>query len=126
MRFLRKKTKKSSSDTKIYLKNIRKALVSYDKAIDEWATDESKYHWVATQYLSLKAVLDWAFGGSQKESNIRYKPDDRDFARYGMAKELAAKDLQRADSNVEKAWACGTLAELEMLSIHYNRGGSRK
>ena len=120
------KNGKSSPNPKTYLENIRKALTSYDQGSDEWVTDESMYSWVATQYLSLKTVLDWAVGGSQQESNIRYKPDAKDVFRYKMAKQVAGQDYLRAISKIDQAWACGTLAELEMLSIHYTNLTSRQ
>ncbi len=108
-----------------YMINLRKAISCYKRALDQWATDESRFHWVATQYLSLKAVLYWATDENQEEIRNRYAPDDRDNALYEMAKELAKRDLQSADADFAKAWSCGTLAELEMLALHYKRAGRR-
>ncbi len=57
-------------------------------------------HWVATQFLSLSVIL-----GEKVE----------DFW-WGLARYSAEQTLQRA-SSLDRAWAHGTLAELEMLSI---------
>lgn len=124
---LNTKEENSPDSAHAYQKNIRKALACYDRACDEWTTDEDKFHWdwVATQYLSLKAVLFWESERGKKENKRRYDSDDRDYARYEMAKELAKNHFQKADSNIAKAWACGTLAELVMLSLHYKKGSRR-
>lgn len=124
---LNTKEKSSPDSAPAYHKNIRKALACYDRACDELVTDEDKFQWdwVATQYLSLKAVLFWDSEKGKKGNKRRYESDDRGYARYEMAKDLAKNNLQKANSNIAKAWACGTLAELEMLSLHYKKGSRR-
>jgi hypothetical protein len=114
-----------ADEKKNYIQHLIQALCSYDQAIDQWATDQSKYHWAATQYLSLKAVLYWESQTKDRERK-KYWPDDRDYARFAMAKELASKDSMHAEENRERAWACGTLAELEMLSKHYEASKRRQ
>lgn len=109
-----------------YLRFLKKALADYDMAIDQWAIDDSKYHWVATQYLSLKAVIFWSLTERNFGNPDRYKPSDKDLARYEMAKELAADDIHKTDSKIAKAWACGSLAELALLSRHYTRGTKQR
>ena len=116
----------SSEKRDTYLENLRIAMANYDQAIEQWGTFGSKYHWAATQYLSLKAVLYWFFENEEGQTKDRYKPDDRDFARYVMAKELALKNINMPDSSIEKAWAYATLAELEMLSKHYGIDAERE
>ena len=98
---------------KIYM---GRALANYDRAFNEWATDESKFHWVATQYLFLKAVEDW------DDNDQDIEVTEPKIARYLMAKELALYDLDNAQSGTLKAWACGTLAELALLSACYHTG----
>ena len=78
------------------------ALAYYRKAMDEWASGEKKDHWVATQALSLGAVLE-------------VKPDPSTF---NLARELARRDLTRDSADVQ-AWAHGTMAEPEMLSLYH-------
>jgi len=81
---------------------LNKALAHYRRAMDEWASSGDKHHWVATQALSLGAVLG-------------DKPDEPTFT---LARELARRDLSRAQADTQ-AWAHGTMAELEMLSIYH-------
>jgi hypothetical protein len=83
------------------------ALAYYRKAMNEFALAENKHHWVATQALSIGAVLG-------------APPDPRNF---GLARELAARDLGRA-SGEALAWAHGTLAELEMLGPYHTGGAA--
>jgi CHAT domain len=81
---------------------LRQALDYYRKAMEEWAVAEERHHWVATQALSLGAVLATA-------------PDERNFR---LARELANRDLENP-SPVQRAWAHGTIAELEMLGPYH-------
>jgi hypothetical protein len=78
------------------------SLDFYRRAMDEWAPDGEKHHWVTTQVLSLKAVLNEA-------------PDP---ASYYIAMTLARRGLDRS-SRSEQAWAHGTIAELELLSAYH-------
>lgn len=81
---------------------LEQALGWYRTAINQWAVDEDKYHWVATQALCLMAVLK--------------QPAEP--ATFLMARQLAERDLtNRADSL--RAWAHGTMAELEMLAVYH-------
>jgi len=84
---------------------LAQALAYYRKAMDEWASAEQKHHWVATQALSLGAVL-------------KAKPEP---ATFNLARELATRDLAR-DSAEAQAWAHATLAELEMLGPYHTSG----
>jgi len=61
-------------------------------------------HWVLTQYLSLCAILD----------------EPADHARWIVARQLAKSQLQR-DSAADRAWAFGTLAELDLLGTVYGK-----
>ncbi len=67
-----------------------------------WSMDEDKFHWVATQALSLMAVLRQA----------------REPMTFLMARQLAERDLAKSVGSW-KAWAHGTLAELEMLATYH-------
>jgi hypothetical protein len=84
------------------------SLSSYRRGMDEWATDRDKYHWLATQALALGATLE----------------KRRDPVVFEMAYKFAERDL--SDLDVEtRAWAHGTLAELELLrSFHKNLKGT--
>jgi len=84
------------------------ALTYYRKAMDEWASTGEKHHWVATQALSIGAVL----GGVP------------DVSTFSLARELAGRDLLRG-SPEGQAWAHGTLAELEMLGLYHLRDAPR-
>jgi len=88
--------------------SLREALGYYRKAMDEWASTAERHHWVATQALSIGAVL-------------KASPDASTF---NLARELAARDLLRGSSE-EQAWAHGTLAELEMLSLYHLRDAAQ-
>lgn len=81
---------------------LRDALAYYRKAMEERALSEEKHHWVATQALSIAVV-------------IRDAPDLRNFT---LARELALRDLERGSPEA-RAWARGTLAELEMLAWYH-------
>jgi hypothetical protein len=81
---------------------LNDALAYYRKAMDEWALAEDKHHWAATQALSIAAVL----GGPREPGT------------FVLARELAARDLARPAPGV-RAWAHGTLAELEMLGAYH-------
>lgn len=80
------------------------ALSFYRKAVGEWALAANKHHWVATQALSLSAVL-------------KAPPDPRTFR---LARELADRDLQCPEFP-RRAWAHGTIAELEMLGAYHTK-----
>jgi hypothetical protein len=81
---------------------LKKSLAWYRKAMEQWAMDEDKYHWVATQALSLAAVL-------------QQPPEPEAFL---LARHLAKRDLAGSKGS-RKAWAHGTMAELEMLTTHH-------
>lgn len=88
---------------------LQDALRWYRRAIDE-ASDETpaKSHWVTTQALSLIAIL-----GQAPESNL-----------LRLTQILATRELDRlplGTNNVERAWAHGSLAELEMLATYHRR-----
>ena len=83
-------------------KALENSLVWYRKAMAQWAMDEDKYHWVATQALSLTAVL-------------RQPPEPESFL---ICRHLAQCDLS-GSAGTRKAWAHGTMAELEMLAIYH-------
>lgn len=81
---------------------LEKALAWYDRAIEQWAIEERLHHWVSTQALSLKAVLDKA-------------PDPENWV---IAGKLARRDLEKSRGSSE-AWAHGTMAELFMLATYH-------
>ncbi len=82
--------------------DLEKSLAWYARAMAQWSMEESHYHWVATQALSLRAVLD--------------KPNDSET--WLMARKFAERDLAKAQGSV-KAWAHGTLSELAMLARYH-------
>ncbi|WP_445372043.1 CHAT domain-containing protein [Methylomonas sp. HW2-6] len=81
--------------------NLQIALSHYQSAMRELASGSS-YHWVASQVLSLTAVL-----GVAKDPDMLIGV--MHLARIGL----------QSESTSEQAWAHGTLAELEMLSIYH-------
>jgi hypothetical protein len=82
---------------------IEKSLAWYRRSMELWAMDEAKYHWTATQFLCLSAVL-------------KKSPDSDTFL---LARKAAEFDLAKPKESL-KAWAHADLAELEMLAkYHY-------
>ena len=87
---------------------LEKAHKAYRKAMGEWATDGDRYHWTATQYLCLSAILR----------------RERDTTTLTLSRRFAERDVASADvDNMTRAWAHGTLAELELLTLWH--GGKR-
>lgn len=82
--------------------DLENSLAWYHKAMEQWGAEESRYHWVATQTLSLKAVLD--------------KPKDPET--WQVARIFAERDLAMSEGSA-KAWAHGTMAELNMLAKYH-------
>ena len=87
--------------------SLKQALQHYRDGIDEQAYDGSKFHWVATQALSLIAILD----------------DEPDPLLYRMTMQHAEQDLKIA-TGTNKAWAHGTLAELDILHPYHQSARS--
>jgi hypothetical protein len=92
----------SSGTSDDYRGALRKSLAFYRDAMSERALSEDKHHWVATQALSLIAVL-----GAE--------PEPRTFR---LTMDLAERDLTHRD-DVKRAWAHATRAELAMLGIYH-------
>ncbi len=84
---------------------LREARAAYALAMDQG----TQSHWTATQYLSLTAVL-----------SDRPEPD-----LWAATRGWAASDLKRADAST-RAWAHGSLAELELLASYHQRPFSPK
>jgi len=83
---------------------VRSAVDWYRQAFDVELTN----HWVLTQCLSLSAVLE----------------EPCDSGLWVLSRLLASADLRNPDAE-KRAWAHGTLAELEMLGIVYEAGARR-
>lgn len=84
---------------------LQKSLDWYTKAMNLWSMEiRGGYHWVATQALSLKAVLK--------------KAEDPDTWR--LAHRIAEQELAKSIGSAQ-AWARGTLAELTMLKKYHIR-----
>jgi hypothetical protein len=81
---------------------IEKSLSWYRRSMELWAMDVAKYHWTATQFLCLSAVLK--------------KSPDRDT--FLLARKAAEFDLSKPKESL-KAWAHADLAELEMLAKYH-------
>ncbi len=81
----------------------REALEAYREAMAEDATGGVKYHWTATQYLSLAAWLDRG-----------PDPDTHDRVTH-----LAKAELLKARDPSREAWAHGSLAELTLLALYH-------
>jgi len=85
-------------------KAYHKALEAYREAMAEDATDGEKYHWTATQYLSLSALLD----------------RDPDPGTHNRATHLAEAERLKAHEPGKEAWAHGSLAELALLALYHH------
>ena len=81
---------------------IEKSLAWYRRSMELWAMDEASYHWTATQFLSLSAVL-------------KKSPDPDTFL---MARKAAEFDLAKPKKSIT-AWAHADLAELELLAKYH-------
>ncbi|HSP98543.1 MAG TPA: CHAT domain-containing protein [Candidatus Dormibacteraeota bacterium] len=82
----------------------RKALERYRKAMDEIVLEGGKYHWTATQALCVAALLN----------------EPRDPTTLHSAREIASQNLRQPTPG-NQAWAHGTLAELELLSLYHEK-----
>lgn len=85
----------------------RKALDQYRRAAKEKALEGSKFHWTATQALCIAAVL----------------AEPPDAALLKSAFDLAEQGLSQPSAE-DRAWAHGSLAELEMLRTYHERIGA--
>ena len=84
---------------------LEKAHKAYQKGMDEWATDGEGYHWTATQYLCLSAIL-----GREKDPET-----------LALCRRFAERDMKSPDvDTITRAWAHGTLAELALLSLWHD------
>jgi hypothetical protein len=92
---------------------LQAAVRAYRRAMDEWVIDDARFNWTASQYLALNAVLTRATPGESRVASAL----DRDT--YAICRRLAERDLENPDREL-RAWAHGTLAELELLSSVYN------
>jgi hypothetical protein len=108
-------TEKRIGDTYRPSTSPERATPAYEKALEFYLgalEAEPVNHWVITQYLSLLAVL---------------RPDDwRMLAKeYGTwwsgSRQIATWALRKATGE-DRAWALGTLAELELLGVVYDAG----
>jgi len=88
---------------------FKEARAWYRKAMEV----ESANHWVMTQYLSLGAVLQQDESESEAE---------RDW--WVVAHRTAMSQLHRSSTS-DRAWAHGTLAELELLGTVYGNAEQR-
>ena len=84
---------------------LREARAAYALAMDQG----TQSHWTATQFLSLSAVL-----GDKPEPEL-----------WAATRGWATGDLKRADVST-RAWAHGSLAELELLASYHQRPFSPK
>jgi hypothetical protein len=90
---------------------LKAALDAYRRGMDEWVTEDARFSWTASQYLALAAVLDPKKTGTTSEDV------------YTVCSRLAERDLQSGDREL-KAWAHGTLAELELISSYYEQSAT--
>ncbi len=95
-------------DPKEATQSYENAREYYDRALNA----DPANHWVLTQYLSMMAVL----GGNDAARRLA-----SDFGSWWTAaRQLASWQLRKA-TGVPRAWALGTLAELELLGAIYAR-----
>lgn len=81
---------------------LEKSLFYYRKAMEEESSLMEKFPWVATQALSLVAVLH----------------ELPELSTFELTRGIAMRNLQHP-SVEEQAWAHGTLAELEMIGVYH-------
>ncbi|HSW13590.1 MAG TPA: CHAT domain-containing protein [Solimonas sp.] len=86
----------------------RESAKSYREAL----VAEPSNHWVATQYLSMRAIPQLSTTSSGGES-------ERDFRDWWFAARQVARWQYDFGAGLEQVWAAGTLAELEMLRSIY-------
>ena len=79
---------------------LNDAREAYRRAMDEWVTEEARFNWTASQFLSLSAVT-----GLRPDSGI-----------FAVCWRLAERDLESHNRTL-RAWAHATLAELELLRL---------
>ena len=86
-------------------KILATSLSYYKKSMDEIVFDNSRYYyWVATQYLSLSAVIN---------------PTQSNKDTYRFVKNLVEEDLNELKGD-DLAWAYATMAELELLYLFHD------
>lgn len=90
------------------LRAYRKSCEFYRKAIEA----ETANHWVMTQYLSMLAVIERETGGDVTASAKEYSQ------LWTAARQISRLQLPAAEGE-DRAWAYGTLAELELLGSVY-------
>jgi hypothetical protein len=95
-------TAKSEGARNSALACYKEALKQYRTAMNERILEGDKYHWTATQALSLAAILG----------------EPADPVTLKSAIEIASQNLTQPSAS-DRAWAHGSLAELEMLSIYH-------
>jgi hypothetical protein len=83
------------------------ALDQYRRAMNEGVLEGDKYHWTATQALSIAAFL------SEPPDPVTLK----------TAIEIATQNLKQPAAS-DRAWAHGSLAELEMLRTYHAKGAA--
>lgn len=95
----------SMGDTEKAGVELEKAREAYRQAMEQWVTEEARFSWTASQYLSLSAVTN----------------ADRDKAEgvFAVCRHLAERDIDSSDRDIV-AWAHATLAELDLLSLFFN------
>ena len=96
---------KSPDKTKKASEAFKNSLAYYKDAMSEILRDDSKFYWVATQYLCLSAVTEHG------------KPDEDT---YQFTRKVVEQDLEKEERETQ-AWAHGTMAELKLLSLFHQR-----
>ncbi|MCE5334497.1 MAG: CHAT domain-containing protein [Desulfobacteraceae bacterium] len=101
--------------------DIDRARVAYTAALEHYGKAleaDPLNHWVTAQFLSIRAVLAVKEGVRQEViDSLRLKYGD-----WWVAARQIARWQLRSASKDERAWALGTLAELEMLGVIYGTG----
>jgi len=92
--------------------DAKRARTAYERACGfyQCALEAEPNHWVVTQYLSMMAVL------AEGDAADRWARDYGPW--WSAARQIAQWELRTA-SGEHRAWALGTLAELELLGVVY-------
>jgi hypothetical protein len=101
----------------LFKRFLEKAHGSYREGIEQEATQESKFHWVATQALSIRMFLD-----ALSEQRTALAANGKDESIFQRAQKLAEIDSLFGATPELRAWAFATLAELQLLKLMQGPG----
>ena len=105
------KERKDAKEAQKQAEQARQAYASAQKFYKEALRTDPKNYWVVTQYLSMCAVL----AAPETDLDLQEKYGD-----WWRSARWLASQQSPATSGEDKAWALGTLAELELIGSIYD------